>query len=126
MRNPESDAHESTESTADDARNASQDAGWARLTSPDGRIDLGRGRLRVWFETPGSPHGVRHAQLSSYTPGAVEPRRGDTVTIVPEQEGEPYTAEITEYNQVPEGGSVVILDWPNDDQPASLRELGGK
>ena len=25
-----------------------------------------------------------------------------------------------------EGGSVVILDWPNDELPASLRELGGK
>jgi hypothetical protein len=119
MRDPE------LESTADDRENASQDGGWVKMSSPDGRLDLGRGRLRLWFEAPGSPGGVRHAQISSYTPGAIEPRRGDTVAILPENESEQYIASITEYNPVPSGDSVVILDWPNDEMPASLRELGG-
>lgn len=124
MRSPESES--GSETTADDRQNASQTAGWAKVTSPDGSLDLGRGRLRVWFEAPGSKDGVRHAQLSSYTPGAIEPRRGDTVAIVPEGESESYIAKITEYDPVPSGESVIILDWPNDELPASLRELGGK
>lgn len=120
MRNPESDS-----SPADDRQNASQDAGWARLSSTDGSVDMGRGRLRVWFEAPGWERGVRHAQLSSYQPGAVEPRRGDTVAICPESEAEMYIASIADYNPVPGGESVVVLDWPSDELPASLRELGG-
>ena len=35
-------------------------------------------------------------------------------------------ATITEYNAVPSGESVVVFDWPNDELPASLRELGGE
>lgn len=120
MRNPEH------ETSADDAENAAQDAGWAHMYSPDGQVDLGRGRLRMWFEAPGSKNGVRHAQLSSYTPGSVEPRRGDTVAVRPETESEQYIATITEYTAVPEGESVVVLDWPNNEMPASLRELGGE
>lgn len=120
MRNPE------LESTADDRDHASQMAGWAKVSSPDGRLDLGRGRLRLWFEAPGSKDGVRHAQLSSYSPGAIEPRRGDTVAICPEGESETYIATITEYEPLPGGEGVVILDWPNDELPASLRELGGE
>jgi len=119
MRNPESD------SPADDRQNASQDAGWARLSSPDGTVDMGRGRLRIWFEAPGTPRGVRQAQIGSYTPGPVEPRRGDAVAICPEGEAEMYIASIAEYNPVPTGESVVVLDWPGDELPASLRELGG-
>ena len=117
---------EGPESKADDSTNASQDAGWAKLSSPDGTVDLGRGRLRVWFEAPGSKHGVRHAQLSSFTPGPTEPRRGETVAICPEKDSEKYIATITEYDAVPSGESVVVLDWPNDELPASLRELGGE
>lgn len=120
MRNPEFDT-----SPADDRGNASQDAGWARLSSTDGSLDMGRGRLRIWFEAPGTEGGVRHAQLSSYQPGAIEPRRGDTVSICPENEAETYIASVMEYNPVPSGESVVVLDWPNDELPASLRELGG-
>jgi hypothetical protein len=114
------------ESTAGDRDNAAQDAGWAKLTSPDGKLDLGRGRLMVWYEAPGSKDGIRHAQLSSFTPGAIEPRRGDSVAVLPESEQESYAATITEYNPVPSGESVVVLDWPNDELPASLRELGGE
>ncbi len=120
MRNPES------ESKADDSTNASQDAGWAKLSNPEGTVDLGRGRLRVWFEAPGSKDGVRHAQLSSFTPGPTEPRRGDTVAISPEKDSEKYIATVTEYDPVPAGESVVVLDWPNDELPASLRERGGE
>ena len=123
MGNPEH-THDS-DSPADDRQNASQDAGWARLSSPDGTVDMGRGRLRIWFEAPGTPQGVRHAQIGSYQPGAVEARRGDTVAVCPEGEAEMYIATITEYNPVPDGGSVVVLDWPDDELPASLRELGG-
>ena len=120
MRNSES------ETTADDSTNASQDAGWAKLSSPDGNVDLGRGRLRIWFEAPGSKDGVRHAQMDSFTPGPTEPRRGDTVAISPEKDAEGYIATITEYNAVPSGESVVVFDWPHDELPASLRELGGE
>ena len=115
-----------TEQHADAHENAAQDAGWARLSSPDGQVDLGRGRLQMWYEVPGSKNGVRHAQLSSYTPGSVEPRRGDTVAVVPEHDAEQYIATITEYTAVPEGGSIVVLDWPSNEMPASLRELGGE
>ncbi len=118
--------HLESESKADDSTNASQDAGWAKLTNPDGTVDLGRGRLRVWFEAPGSKHGVRHAQLSSFTPGPTEPRRGETVAICPEKDSEKYIATITEYDPMPAGEGVVVLDWPNDELPASLRELGGE
>lgn len=115
-----------TDRSTPDAANAAQDAGWARLTSQDGTLDLGRGRLSVWYEPPGSANGVRHAQLSSYTPGAIEARRGDMVSVVPEAEAEGYVAKITEYQPVPGGGGVIVLDWPNDELPASLRELGGE
>jgi len=111
---------------ADAQQNASQDAGWAQLSSPDGTRDLGRGRLRVWYEAPGSANGVRHAQLSSYTPGTTEPHRGDTVAIAPESESERYIAKVMEYDPTASGESVVVLDWPDDELPASLRELGGE
>ena len=80
----------------------------------------------MWFEAPGRKDGDRHAQLSSYTPGSVEPRRGDMVAVRSETESEQYIATITEYTAVPEGGGVVVLDWPNNEMPASLRELGGE
>lgn len=111
---------------ADAQQNASQDAGWAQVSSPDGQRDLGRGRLRVWYEAPGSVNGVRHAQLSSYTPGTTEPHRGDTVAIAPELESERYIAKVMEYAPSVSGESVVVLDWPDDELPASLRELGGE
>jgi len=119
MHNPE------TGETADDRSNAAQDAGWVRLHSPDQSLDLGRGRLMIWYEPPGSPHGTRHAEIGSYTLGAIEPRRGDAVTVVPETEAESYVATIVEYQPTPTGDGVLILDWPNDELPASLRELGG-
>lgn len=119
---PESSASQ----PADAQQNASQDAGWAQLSSPDGKRDLGRGRLRVWYEAPGSANGVRHAQLSSYTPGTTEPHRGGTVAIAPESESERYIAKVTEYDPTASGESVVVLDWPDDELPASLRELGGE
>ncbi len=107
-------------------QNASQDAGWARLSSPDGRVDLGRGRLHVWYEAPGSANGVRHAQVKSYTPGPTEVHRGDTIAISPEAESEQYLAKVMEYQPVQSGESVLVLDWPDDELPASLRELGGE
>lgn len=106
---------------------ALQDAGWVHLVSVDGSHDYGRGHLKTWMEPPGSagPNG-RQAVIESFTPGAIEPRRGDRAGVRPEQEATVYPVVVRRYDRI-EGTAVVLLEWLDDgDVPASIRELGGE
>lgn len=119
-------AHAAAPTGADRVGNASQDAGWVNLMSVDGALDFGRGHLKMWMERPGSPFpSGRQAQLDSFTPSDLEPRRGDRAVIRPEIEPAIYPVIIREYERG-EDSTTVVLDWVEDDDlPAILLETGG-
>lgn len=119
--------HATAPTGADRLGNASQDAGWVHLVSADGTLNFGRGHLKMWMERPGSPFpSGRQAQLDSFTPSELEPRRGDRAGIRPETEPAIYPVIVREYEKS-EDDTTVVLDWVEDDQlPAMLLETGGE
>ncbi|RJQ10416.1 MAG: hypothetical protein C4558_04740 [Dehalococcoidia bacterium] len=119
-------AHAAAPTGADRLGNASQDAGWVHLVSTDGVLNYGRGHLKMWMERPGSPFpSGRQAQLESFAPSDIEPRRGDRVMIRPEIELATYPVIVREYKRG-EDSTTVVLDWVEDDDlPAILLETGG-
>ncbi|MEX1021600.1 MAG: hypothetical protein WD058_00500 [Dehalococcoidia bacterium] len=128
---------------------AARDGGWAELLSSDGHTRYGRGHLMIWPAEPQSGHGdsspasqVRdeavqptgegapnlRGELRSFVPDAAQaPAPGDRLSIRPERgESEMYSVVVRAYTPASNGGGgVVALDWPDDELPASLRELGG-
>lgn len=125
LRRPQT-AHVTGPRGADRLGNASQDAGWVHLLSADGTLNFGRGHLKVWTERPGSPFpSGRQAQLDSFTPSELEPRRGDRAGIRPEIEPAIYPVIVREYERSKDS-TTVVLDWVEDDHlPAILLETGG-
>ena len=133
----------------DSERVASRDAGWAELLSADGHTRLGRGHLMVWAAeagvvadpaAPASDASVEedavqplgdsapdlHAELRSFAPESDLPSVGLDCLVAPEGEEGRYSVIVREVNAGEPGEkSVIALDWPDDELPATLRELGG-
>ena len=122
---------------------APRDAGWAELFTADGRTRMGRGHLMIW---PGHQHGepagdgparvVKDAamplggdapplrgELRSFTIDAGPPVPGDSLAVRPENESQMYPVVVHSFDD--QGQQVVSLDWPDEQLPAALRELGG-
>jgi hypothetical protein len=119
--------HEAQASGADGSRNASQDAGWVHLVSADGKLDFGRGHLKMWVEPPGSKvSNGRQAQLDSFSPSSLEPRQGERAGVRPEAESAVYPVLIRQYDRL-EDTAAVMLDWLDEGAlPATLLETGGE
>ena len=52
------------------------------------------------------------------------PVRGDSLAVRPENESDMYPVVVQAYDGT-SGQHVVHLDWPDEQLPAALRELGG-
>jgi len=132
-------AHEDAEPVA------TRDAGWAELWSGDGKTRLGRGHLIIWADANhigdavvdahvdkdaaqavGEDSADLRAELRSFTEEAGMPSIGEQFLIVPEHDSQRYPVAITQVT--PGAGDekgVIAMDWPDDQLPGVLSELGG-
>ncbi len=127
---------------SDDEAVATRDAGWVELWSADGDRRYGRGHLMLWPREPGSDvsGGTEvledsaqpvdesgpslRAELRGFTFDGEPPAIGDSLMIRPEKEQDSYAVSILEVEHAEPNGRIAI-DWPNDQLPAALAELGG-
>ncbi|MDA1010390.1 MAG: hypothetical protein O2888_02830, partial [Chloroflexi bacterium] len=123
---------------------ASRDAGWAELWSQDGSQCLGRGHLILWadanhigevVDAPVDPDAAQpvgedaadlRAELRSFTPEGEMPATGESYLVMSEHDPQRYPVELTEVIGEDEHGKAILeLNWPNDQLPTVLSELGG-
>lgn len=123
---------------------APRDAGWAELWTADGSTRLGRGHLMIWADaahigTAVTDSGVHEssaqplgedapdlmAELRSYTAEGMLPEVGARLLVAPEQSPERYTVVVKEAIAEDGDKGVIALDWPDNELPAALAELGG-
>ena len=122
---------------------APRDAGWAELFTADGATRMGRGHLMIWpghhhdeASDDGPPRVAKDAglplggdapplrgELRSFVVDAGPPVPGDSLAVRPENESQLYPVLVQSYDT--QGQPVVRLDWPDEQLPAALRELGG-
>ena len=129
------------------ARVAARDAGWAELLSMDGTRHLGRGHLMIFSSDPGDagdgtvelevdemaaqPLGSDgpnlRAELRSFSPGVEPVEAGQELLVRPEHQQESFPVRVGSVTAPSEGEmhGLVELDWPDDELPTSLTELGG-
>lgn len=125
-----------------EARIAPRNAGWAELFTADGATRMGRGHLLIWPAEPGPGEGEGVAevdkdsglalgggapplrgQLRSFTVDAGPPVPGDSLAVRPENETQLYPVVVKSFEAG--DGEIVELDWPDEQLPAALSELGG-
>lgn len=123
---------------------ATRDAGWAELWSKDGESCLGRGHLILWADanhigkvvdapvesdsaqSVGDDAADLRAELRSFTPGGEMPAAGESYLVIPEHDAQRYAVDLTEVIEGDGHGKAVLeLDWPDDQLPTVLSELGG-
>lgn len=125
---------------------APRDGGWAELMTADGRTRMGRGHLMLWPARPatdvddgesgpamvdkdagmalGGDAPPLAAELRSFAIDAGPPIAGDSLAVRPESEFDLYPVTVRAFDRKGDH-PVVYLDWPDEELPASLRELGG-
>ncbi len=123
---------------------ASRDAGWAELWSKDGEACLGRGHLILWADASqigrvadapvdsdsaqpvGGGVADLRAELRSFTPEKEMPAAGESYLVIPEHDSQRYPVDVTEVSDEDGNGKAILaLDWPDDQLPTALSELGG-
>lgn len=123
---------------------APRDAGWAELWSKDGESCLGRGHLILWadanhigkvVDAPVDSDSVQpvgesvadlRAEMRSFTPEKEMPGAGESYLVIPEHDAQRYPVDVTEVSgEDGNGKAILALDWPDDQLPTVLSELGG-
>lgn len=133
---------------ADEEPVAPRDAGWVELWSTDGERRYGRGHLMLWPAEPipvdnasngrvttevakdaaqpvGEDGPNLRAELRGFTFDGDPPEVGASLMVRPEKEQDSYAVVVMEVDSTEEKSGRIALDWPNDELPAALSELGG-